>query len=168
MKFLDLKPGMTVIFNTHDSARWANFHEQFIRNPHYNDSESWYKKHYKKYENLPITVREIANVPGDSEWPGEERYNILRATTPTGDKISLSEHWFNPADENAFKQILPAAVREEIKKVPAKQAKDIAMGELRAVPGSVDYEAAKSRFGKGRTRRSRRSRKTRKVRRSRR
>jgi hypothetical protein len=34
-------------------------------------------------------------------------------------------------------------------------AKDIAMGELRAMPGAVDYREAQKRFGKGRTRRRR-------------
>ena len=35
-------------------------------------------------------------------------------------------------------------------------SKDIAMGELKAMPGGVDYLDAKERFGKGRTRKSRR------------
>jgi hypothetical protein len=39
-------------------------------------------------------------------------------------------------------------------------AKDVAMGELRAMPGATDYLQAQKRFGKGRTR-SRRSRPTR-------
>jgi hypothetical protein len=41
-------------------------------------------------------------------------------------------------------------------------AKDVAMGELRAMPGATDYLEAQKRFGKGRTRKSkRRHRKTR-------
>ena len=40
-------------------------------------------------------------------------------------------------------------------------AKDIAMGELRAMSGATDYLKVKKRFGKGRTRKSkRRHRKT--------
>ena len=35
-------------------------------------------------------------------------------------------------------------------------SKDIAMGELKAMPGGVDYLDAEARFGKGRTRKSRR------------
>jgi hypothetical protein len=54
---------------------------------------------------------------------------------------------------------------DSIKKQPAKNAKDIAMGELKAVPGAVDYEAIKEKFGKGLKTRKRRHRRKRTIRR---
>ena len=54
---------------------------------------------------------------------------------------------------------------ESIKKQPAKNAKDIAMGELKAIPGAVDYEATKEKFGKGLKTRKRRHRRKRTIRR---
>jgi hypothetical protein len=47
---------------------------------------------------------------------------------------------------------------DSIKKQPAKNVKDIAMGELKAIPGAVDYEATKEKFGKGLKTRKRRHR----------
>ena len=54
---------------------------------------------------------------------------------------------------------------DSIKKQPAKNAKDIAMGELKAVPGALDYYAAEERFGKGLKTRKRRHRRKRTIRR---
>jgi hypothetical protein len=54
---------------------------------------------------------------------------------------------------------------ESIKKQPAKNAKDIAMGELKAMPGAIDYEATKEKFGKGLKTRKRRHRRKRTIRR---
>ena len=54
---------------------------------------------------------------------------------------------------------------DSIKKQPAKNVKDIAMGELKAVPGAVDYEAIKEKFGKGLKTRKRRHRRKRTIRR---
>jgi len=57
---------------------------------------------------------------------------------------------------------------DSIKKQPAKNAKDIAMGELKAVPGAVDYKATEKRFGKfgkGLKTRKRRHRRKRTIRR---
>jgi hypothetical protein len=54
---------------------------------------------------------------------------------------------------------------DSIKKQPAKNVKDIAMGELKAMPGAVDYEATKEKFGKGLKTRKRRHRRKRTIRR---
>jgi hypothetical protein len=57
---------------------------------------------------------------------------------------------------------------DSIKKQPAKNAKDIAMGELKAVPGAVDYVATEQKFGKfgkGLKTRKRRHRRKRTIRR---
>ena len=54
---------------------------------------------------------------------------------------------------------------DSIKKQPSKKLKDIAMGELRAMPGAVDYEATKEKFGKGLKTRKRRHRRKRTIRR---
>jgi hypothetical protein len=169
MKFLDLKPGMEVTINPSSvrPARWSSFHLKFVRSPLFKGAQADYERIYKKYETIPLKVIEIKNhIP--SPWGWEAGFVALFAENPDGKTVILSNHWFDPDDENAFRNVVPSEMREEIKKIPAKQAKDIAMGELRALPGAVDYEAAKARFGKGRTRRSRRSRKTHKVRRSRR
>jgi hypothetical protein len=54
---------------------------------------------------------------------------------------------------------------DSIKKQPSKKLKDIAMGELRAMPGAVDYEETKAKFGKGLKTRKRRYRRKRTIRR---
>jgi hypothetical protein len=54
---------------------------------------------------------------------------------------------------------------DSIKKQPAKNVKDIAMGELKAMPGAIDYEATKEKFGKGLKTRKRRHRRKRTIRR---
>jgi hypothetical protein len=162
MKFSDVRPGMTVMFNTHDANRWAAFHEQFIRNPNYNDAEHWYRRMYRRLENVPLKVTSIVDAPGDSEYPnGIDIYRAMRVKTPDGTASSLSEHWFRPTDEDAFKQLNSAELREQIKMAPkpsAKKGKEILMGELLAVPGAKDYNEAAERFGTGRRTRRRRHR----------
>ena len=170
MKFSDVRPGMTVMFNTHDANRWAAFHEQFVRNPNYVDAEHWYGRMYKRFENVPLKVISLKIVPGDSEYPGPDTYTAMRVKTPDGTTSSLSEHWFRGTDEDAFKQLNSAELREQIRMAPkpsAKSRKNMVMGELRAMPGAIDYNEAAERFGTGRRRRtSRRTRKTSKTRRS--
>ena len=162
MKFSDVRPGMTVMFNTHDANRWAAFHEQFMRNPNYNDAEHWYRRMYRRLENVPLKVTSIGDAPGDSEYPnGVDTYRAMRVKTPDGTASSLSEHWFRPTDEDAFKQLNSAELREQIKMAPkpsAKSRKKMVMGELKAMPGAVDYSDASERFGKGRRTRRRRYR----------
>ena len=55
-----------------------------------------------------------------------------------------------------------------LKKQERLPSKDITMGELRAMPGGVDYLDAKARFGQGRRTRRARSSRTRRVRKTRR
>jgi len=163
MKFSDVKPGMTVVIKNHDAERWENFHEQFMRNPNYAGGEVLYNRNYKRYETIPITVTKVGPVPGDPDdyaGLGSPTYNRFFGKTKLG-VISISEHWFDPRDENALRQVFPEML-ESIEMAPAKRNKDIAMGELKALPGASDYNKAEEKFGKegGRRKTRRRRRRT--------
>jgi hypothetical protein len=154
MKFSDVQMGMTVMFDHHDADNWAAFHEDLMRNPNYRGPENWFVSNYRKFEGIPLLVTQVkrSNVHG-FEW------NSLKVSSSVG-STSLSEHWFRPSDEAAFKE-LNKGVNEQIKTAPnpsARTKKNLTMGELKAMPGAVDYNAAAERFGKGRrTRRRRRT-----------
>jgi hypothetical protein len=158
MKFSDLKAGMTVRFDHHDSANWYSFHGDFLRNPNFTTPEDWFNEHYRKYEGIPITVTRIKDV----DYHGY-RWKSLHGYSPSG-SMAISQHWFLPNDENAFTE-LNKGVNEQVRMAPkpsAKRGKEILMGELLAVPGAKDYNEAAERFGTGRrTRRRRHGRHTR-------
>jgi hypothetical protein len=152
MKFSDLRPGMVVKFDHHDADNWAAFHEDLMRSPNYHGPANWFASNYRKYEGIPLTVKSIRTVS-----PHGYQYQVLNAYVPQG-KATLSEHWFQPDDENAFIE-LKKGVNEQIRTEPRKSSKTkkkMVLGELKAMPGAVDYNDASERFGKGcRTRRRR-------------
>lgn len=77
--------------------------------------------------------------------------------------LTITNTLFEPL--NFYEDTEYINLMDSIKKQPAKNAKDIAMGELKAVPGAVDYEATKEKFGKGLKTRKRRHRRKRTIRR---
>ena len=161
MRFSDLEPGIEVTFNESsiDKERWRKLNEASMSsNSRYQNIDQWYNFRYKQYENVPISITRIAPAGGR---PQDNRPMILSGTTKLGD-IQISENWFDPKNEYAFKRVVPTQseeLRDEIKKNPAKVAKNVAMGELKAVPGAVDYNKTEQSFGKGRkTRKGRKNR----------
>jgi len=178
MKYSDVKVGMIIKFNKHDSlANYERFYDDPVREERnrqwfYNQGEEVWNQQFKGYENQPIRVIRTHytrfNVrPMGALVRQDVTYNVIKGIAPDGQEINLLPKYFKPDDESAIQLAspVPEKLMDEVPKYPAKRAKDTAMAELRALPGAVDYEAVKARFGKGRTRRSRRSRKTRKVRR---
>jgi len=160
MKFSDLEPGIEVTFNESsiDKERWRKLNEASMSsNSRYQNVDQWYNFRYKQYENVPIKIVTVAPAGGRSQ----NRPMILSGTTTIGD-IQISENWFDPKNDYAFKRIVPTQseeLRDEIKKKPAKVAKNVVLGELKAVPGAVDYNKTEESFGKGRkTRRGRKNR----------
>ena len=152
MKFSDLRPGMVVKFDHHDADNWAAFHEDLIRTPHYQGPENWFVSNYRKYEGIPLTVKSVrtTNLHG-YQWQSLNAYSKEGTT-------SLSEHWFRPNDERAFTE-LKKGLNEQIRTEPRKSSKTkkkTVLGELKAMPGAVDYNEASERFGKGRRTRRRR------------
>jgi len=72
-----------------------------------------------------------------------------------GNMMTLTvEDW----EDKKFYEDKYSNVLDSINKQPSKKIKDIAMGELRAMPGAVDYEETKAKFGKGLKTRKRRHR----------
>jgi hypothetical protein len=178
MKYSDVQVGMIIKFNKHDSlANHQPFHadpvrEEAYRQWLYNKGEEVWNQQFKRYENQPIRVIRTHftrfNVrPMGARVRQDVTYNVIKGIAPDGEEINLLPKYFKPDDESAIQLASPVPEKlvDEVSKYPAKRSKDTAMGELRALPGAVDYEAVKSRFGKGRTRRSRRVRKTRRSRR---
>jgi hypothetical protein len=169
MKFSDLQPGMTVAFSKHDAQNWANFYEPMMRNPNYTNPEDWYQKSVAMYENKPILIKKMVVIKlGEEFYPDEERPRdpALVGEGPNGEYIRISSKWFNPNDEDTFKQVLSPAIQTDIKMNPARKKKDVAMGELKAMPGAVDYNAAEDRFyGRSRRRKSKKAKKSKKTRR---
>jgi hypothetical protein len=161
MRFSDLEPGIEVTFNESsiDKERWRKLNEASMSsNSRYQNIDQWYNFRYKQYENIPITITRIAPAGGRSQ----NRPMMLSGTTTIGD-IQISESWFDPKNDYAFKRVVPTQseeLRDEIKKNPAKVAKNVVLGELKAVPGAVDYNKTEENFGKGR-RKTRRGRKNR-------
>ena len=145
------------MFNHHDADRWADFHEELMRNPNYTDAESWFRREYSKFEGVPLIVTQVrtANVHG-YQW------QALSVRSSAG-STSLSEHWFRPDDDTAFKE-LNKGVRDQIKTEPrpwTRRSKNATLGELKAMPGAVDYltaqeNAMKQGFKAGRRRTRRR------------
>lgn len=167
MKFSDLEPGIEVTFNESsiDKEKWRKLNEAKMSGiPSYQNVDQWYNLRYKQYENVPITITRIAPAGGRSQ---DNRLMMLSGTTKLGD-IQISESWFDMKNDYAFKRVVPTQseeLRDEIRKKPAKVAKNVVLGELKATPGAVDYNKAEQSFGKGRkTRRGRKNRKTRKTR----
>ena len=162
MRFSDLEPGIEVTFNESsiDKERWRKLNEASMSsNSRYQNIDQWYNFRYKSFENVPIKIVTIAPAGGRSQ---NNRLLMLSGTTKIGD-IQISESWFDPKNDYAFKRVVPTQseeLRDEIKKNPAKVAKNVAMGELKAVPGAVDYNKTEESFGKGR-RKTRRGRKNR-------
>ena len=138
-----------------DIDRWRDLKEMWIRNPNYTNAEDWYRRMLGKFENVPIKIKGYLRV----EHHGTIT-QVLDVKTVDGKRsVNLDEAWFDPNNVKAFKSITQSEeLKDEIKKNPAKVAKNVAMGELKAVPGAVDYNKTEESFGKGR-RKTRRGRK---------
>jgi len=102
---------------------------------------------------------------GDVWYPGEllvplgKSYGLFTADAPIPGNLGRTTKILEDVSDKIKKGIL----RKQ--RLPSK---DITMGELRAMPGGVDYLDAKARFGQGRRTRRARSSRTRRVRKTRR
>jgi hypothetical protein len=99
---------------------------------------------------------------GDAWYPGEllvplgKSYGLFTADMPIPGNVGGTTKILEDVSDKIKKGIL----RKQ--RLPSK---DITMGELKAMPGAVDYLDAKARFGQGRrTGKSRRVRSTRDLR----
>jgi hypothetical protein len=111
-----------------------------------------------------VTSKKRINIPGqmlDGMPVSFETYRIyVKPLTETSNRIlgnmmTLTvEDW----EDKKFYEDKYSNVLDSINKQPSKKLKDIAMGELTAMPGAVDYEETKARFGKGLKTRKRRHR----------
>ena len=111
-----------------------------------------------------VTSKKRINIPGqmlDGIPASLETYRIyVKPVTDTrnrtlGDMMTLTvEDW----EDKKFYEDKYSNVLDSINKQPSKKLKDIAMGELTAMPDAVDYEETKARFGKGLKTRKRRHR----------
>jgi hypothetical protein len=111
-----------------------------------------------------VTSKKRINIPGQmlNGMPVSfETYRIyVKPLTETSNRIlgnmmTLTvEDW----EDKKFYEDKYSNVLDSINKQPSKKLKDIAMGELTAMPGAVDYEETKARFGKGLKTRKRRHR----------
>ena len=111
-----------------------------------------------------VTSKKRINIPGqmlDGMPVSFETYRIyVKPVTDTrnrtlGNMMTLTvEDW----EDKKFYEDKYSNVLDSINKQPSKKLKDIAMGELTAMPGAVDYEETKARFGKGLKTRKRRHR----------
>ena len=100
---------------------------------------------------------------GDVWYPGEllvplgKSYGLFTADAPIPGNLGRTTKIL----EDVSDKIKQGILRKQ--RLPSK---DITMGELRAMPGGVDYLDAKERFGQGRRRKTRKQ--TRRVRKTRR
>lgn len=111
-----------------------------------------------------VTSKKRINIPGqmlDGMPVSFETYRIyVKPLTETSNRIlgnmmTLTvEDW----EDKKFYEDKYSNVLDSINKQPSKKLKDDAMKELRAMPGAVDYEEVKARFGKGLKTRKRRHR----------
>ena len=91
---------------------------------------------------------------GDVWYPGEllvplgKSYGLFTADAPIPGNVNGN---FNIL-EDVFDKIKQGSILKKQERLPSK---DITMGELRAMPGGVDYLDAKARFGQGRRRKTR-------------
>lgn len=127
--------------------------------PNFNDQSKPFISH------VFVTSKERVNIRGQMVHgiPASlETYRIyVKPVTDTrnrtlGDMMTITvEDW---ESEKFYKDKRFSNVIDSINKQPSKKLKDDAMGELRAMPGAVDYEKVKARFGKGLKTRKRRHR----------
>jgi hypothetical protein len=129
----------------------VNIRDLVIGRPYILSSPNWNARYKPFISRVIVTSKERVNIP--EVLPGSwETYRIHvkpveeTENTNLGDMMTLTvEHWEN----NKFYEDKYTDVIESIKKQSAKNFKDIAMGELRAMPGAVDYKATEKKFGKG-------------------
>jgi hypothetical protein len=141
----------------------VNIRDLVIGRPYILSSPNWNARSKPFISRVIVTSKERVNIPGHMlhgiprSW---ETYRIhvkpVKETENTnlGDMMTITvEDWeYKKFYEDRYTFI------DSINKQPSKKLKDIAMGELRAMPGAVDYEEAKERFGKGLKTRKRRHR----------
>jgi len=142
----------------------VNIRDLVIGHPYILSSPNWNARSKPFISHVIVTSKERVIIPGHMlrgiprSW---ETYRIHvkpvteSRNTTLGDMMTLTvEDWeYNKFYEDKYSNVI-----DSINKQPSKKLKDIAMGELRAVPGAVDYEEAKARFGKGLKTRKRRHR----------
>jgi hypothetical protein len=103
MKFSDLKPGMEVIFDRKsiDLNRWRrlnhNDYQRFSEDIYQNPIQ-YYEKRYKRYENVPLKVLWIDNIPAYHR-PGNM---VMKFLKPDGNTEYITDDFFDPTNENSF------------------------------------------------------------------
>jgi hypothetical protein len=138
----------------------VNIRDLVIGRPYILSSPNWNARSKPFISRVIVTSKERVNIP--EVLPGSwETYRIHvkpvteSRNTTLGDMMTLTvEDWeYNKFYEDKYSNVI-----DSINKQPSKKLKDIAMGELRAMPGAVDYEETKAKFGKGLKTRKRRHR----------
>ena len=139
----------------------VNIRDLVIGRPYILSSPNWNARSKPFISRVFVTSKEPVVIP--EVLPGSwETYRIhVKPVTETentnlGDMMTLTvEDWeYNKFyEDKGYSNVI-----DSINKQPSKKLKDIAMGELRAMPGAVDYEETKAKFGKGLKTRKRRHR----------
>jgi len=138
----------------------VNIRDLVIGRPYILSLPNWNARSKPFISRVIVTSKERVNIP--EVLPGSwETYRIYvkpvkeTENTNLGDMMTITvKDWEN----NKFYEDRYSDVIDSINKQPSKKLKDITMGELRAMPGAVDYEATKAKFGKGLKTRKRRHR----------
>jgi hypothetical protein len=142
----------------------VNIRDLVIGRPYILSSPNWNARSKPFISRVIVTSKERVNIPGHMlhgiprSWESY-RIHVKPVTesrnTTLGDMMTLTvEDW----EYNKFYKDKYSNVIDSINKQPSKKLKDIAMGELRAMPGAVDYEETNAKFGKGLKTRKRRHR----------
>jgi hypothetical protein len=143
----------------------VNIRDLVVDRPYLLSLPNWNDQTRPFISRVFVTSKERVNIPGqmlDGMPVSFETYRIyVKPVTDTrnrtlGDMMTITvEDW---ESEKFYKDKRFSNVIDSINKQPSKKIKDIAMRELRAMPGAVDYEETKARFGKGLKTRKRRHR----------
>jgi hypothetical protein len=142
----------------------VNIRDLVVDRPYLLSLPNWNDQTRPFISRVFVTSKKRINIPGqmlDGMPVSFETYRIyVKPLTETSNRIlgnmmTLTvEDW----EDKKFYEDKYSNVLDSINKQPSKKLKDIAMGELTAMPGAVDYEETKARFGKGLKTRKRRHR----------
>jgi hypothetical protein len=142
----------------------VNIRDLVVDRPYLLSLPNWNDQTRPFISRVFVTSKKRINIPGqmlDGMPVSFETYRIyVKPLTETSNRIlgnmmTLTvEDW----EDKKFYEDKYSNVLDSINKQPSKKLKDIAMGELTAMPGAVDYEETKAKFGKGLKTRKRRHR----------
>ena len=183
VRYSELRPGMVVLFNNVDLERWQTNLGDLILDPQVTP-QIWYDRYYRQYEGVPLKFIRKEKVSRPRHTGNPNKYERLVFETTNGKEVYIPEFYFNPNDNDAFKDtIFKARDVRNTRLMAARMGlphgpESIIASQLSGLPGNAAQQndditkkagiqgPAPDRrgFNGGKTRKGRKSKKTRRTR----